>query len=840
VTIALVGFTLYSATNRAREAGQAVGHTLEVLDEVSGAEESLSRADASQRGFVLTGEASFRADRDVALAETAGQIDKLIRLTADHALQQQRLRKLRAALDERTAIMHETSPLPAERDFEALRAHTRRGELASTRFYTIADEIRNEEKRLLELRRAAESRDHDQAILLLLLAAALSLSVMVPGYVGYILEARARTRAETKLLDMAHSLPGATYQLRRLRDGTRRFEFLSPSVESLRRVDRKAAMRDFAAMWETIVPDDRELLARHMAQAELDLGVVQYDFRVHGDPGQVRWLRASAFLRKDPDGTILWNGYWMDVTAEKELQRELHEARDAADSANRAKSMFLATMSHEIRTPMNGIFGMLELLALTDLSGEQRTALAVVRESSRSLLRIIDDILDFSKIEAGKFEVRPEPSSVAEVVHRVCNIYAGNASSKGLRLERHVDAAISPTLMVDPLRLQQVLSNFVSNAIKFTERGEVCVRADLVERVALRDTVRLTVTDTGIGISGEDSKRLFEPFSQVSGDASRRFGGTGLGLAICRRVAEIMGAEVTLSSELGTGTTLAITLTLERVEGGQGHAPPPALVESAYVRREASSVDDARRMRSLVLVVDDHPVNRMVLLKQVNTVGHAAVLAEDGVQALAKWREGGFGAVLTDCHMPVMDGYELARRIRADEAALGLARIPIIACTANAMAGEMDNCFAAGMDDYLAKPITMGQLQEKLDQWLHPRETGGDEAPLSRAALEELTGGDPAMRTEMLVRFMRHQHEDHDALARAIEQVDLEEVVHASHRMKGAARVIGAERLAAACNRVEAAGRGADWDGVCEAHEALKHEEARLQAYIEPELEARP
>ena len=402
----------------------------------------------------------------------------------------------------------------------------------------------------------------------------------------------------------------------------------------------------------------------------------------------------------------------------REINEALERATQGALDAGRAKSAFLATMSHEIRTPMNGVLGMLELLSLTKLDGEQRTTLGIVRESGRSLLRIIDDILDFSKIEAGKLELRPEVTSVATVIERVCDIYSGNASSKSLTLKRFTDGRISAALMVDPLRLQQILNNLASNAIKFTESGEVSIRAELVERRGDADVVRFTVEDTGMGVTPEDAAQLFQPFTQAARTAA---GGTGLGLSICKRLAELMGGSLAMESSAGVGTKVLLTVPLPVAADPVAvlaATPARGRKEATSPRRTPPTVGEARKQGMLVLLVDDHPVNRMVLGKQLNTLGYAAESAQSGLEAIEKWNAGGVGAVITDCNMPEMDGYALAHHIRDTEVRRGERRTPIIACTANALGGEAEKCYAAGMDDYLAKPVALAQLQEKLKQWL--------------------------------------------------------------------------------------------------------------------------
>lgn len=551
-----------------------------------------------------------------------------------------------------------------------------------------------------------------------------------------------------------------------------------------------------------------------------------------------------------------------DVTERKKKEREIERLNAAlaqrsaeVEAANRAKGTFLATMSHEIRTPMNGMLGMLELLSLTELDAEQRETLGLVRESSRSLLRIIDDILDFSKIEAGKLEIRPEVVSIKRLIEEVQSIYLGNASSKGLIVRRMVDPRISPALRVDPVRLRQILNNFVSNAIKFTSEGWIDVNVQWLGRAQGQENLRFEVKDTGIGISHEDQQRLFQPFGQVEGDeARRRPSGTGLGLVISRQLAQMMGGAITLESEPGKGTTLTLELTLPVAEplpahGADGAGARPA---ATAMRRMAPGTAQAETEGTLVLVVDDHPINRMLLVRQVRTLGYAALTADDGVQGLEMWKSGRFGLVITDRHMPHMDGYELVRSIRKLESDAGRERVPIIACTANALQGEAEACFAAGMDDFLVKPVELAQLTAKLDRWLPlpqaPSPPAADAGaspqaapsvgPIDQALLTANCGGDASMVGEVLAAFQRTCEDDSAGLRQAVATDDVAQVTQFAHRMAGASKMVGALAFATACENIDRASRIGDWKVVLAGMSAFEQEQTRLAAFFEGRKES--
>ncbi|MEJ8857632.1 response regulator [Variovorax robiniae] len=579
---------------------------------------------------------------------------------------------------------------------------------------------------------------------------------------------------------------------------------------------------------------------------------------LHARDGSVRVLHAKKIPILDENGKPRYLLTMSeDVTERRKKEREIEQLNAAlaqrsseVEAANRAKSTFLATMSHEIRTPMNGIQGMLELLSLTELDAEQRETLGLVRESSRSLLRIIGDILDFSKIEAGKLEVHPEVVSIKRLVEEVQSIYLGNASSKGLIVRRMVDPRVSPALKVDPVRLRQILNNFVSNAIKFTSEGWIDINVQWLGRKDGQESLRFEVKDTGIGISLENQKRLFQPFTQAdSDDVRRRPAGTGLGLVISRQLAHIMGGTIKLDSEPGKGSTITLELTLPIAESLPDGSVDSALPATPATRRVAPGTAQAESEGTLVLLVDDHPVNRLLIARQVRTQGYAAKTADDGSQALALWKTGRFGLVITDCHMPHMDGYELAREIRKVEAESGRERVPIIACTANAMQGEAEACFAAGMDDFLVKPVELAQLTEKLDRWLPLPQAASSNAasngsgssaqsssaggPIDQALLTATCGGDASMVGEVLAAFRQTCENDSAGLRQAIAGDDVALVTQFSHRMAGASKMVGALAFAAACEGIDRASRRGDWDAVRAGMPTFEQERLRLADYFE-------
>lgn len=525
-------------------------------------------------------------------------------------------------------------------------------------------------------------------------------------------ESRKAAMASAALMERTASFfPGALYTCVQRPDGKVSIPYASPGLRDLFGLDPAAVRHDASQMQARIHPDDLPGMMQAATIARRDSTLWSAEFRVRHEGGRTRWVEGRCMPHPEPDGGVQWYGYFADITERKGITLALEQAKLDAEEANRAKGEFVANISHEIRTPISAILGYAELLHHGEVDSSTITheeAADAIHRNATHLLALVNDILDVAKLESGKLVVQRVPTDVRQLAGEVLDMLRVRATERGIAMHLSCDPAVPERMLADPLRVRQIITNLVGNAIKFTEEGSIWLRIQVEEG----PTVALTVRDTGIGMTETQLGKIFRPFTQVDSSMSRSFGGAGLGLAISRELAERMGGTLTACSRLGAGSEFTLRLPVQASATPQRHRTPPAPAQPAEAE------DPLPLLGCRVLLAEDGPDNARLITHHLTAAGAVVDLASDGSTAVdlvrTSLRAAGtpYDLILMDMQMPRMDGYTATEHLRS----MGV-RSPVVALTAHATEDDRARCLAVGCDDYAAKPIPRASLISMCGRW---------------------------------------------------------------------------------------------------------------------------
>ncbi|MEO5330395.1 MAG: ATP-binding protein [Magnetococcus sp. YQC-5] len=616
----------------------------------------------------------------------------------------------------------------------------------------------------------------------------------------------------------------------------------SREVYQILGLDPTAITPSYQLFLDLLHEQDRPLVVQAIEKT-FNLGTPTYDVehRIHCPNQEIRFVREKGMLIRDEQGQPRsMIGTVLDVTQQKRVEISLQEAMERVERANQIKSEFLANMSHEIRTPMNAIIGLCYLFFKTELSTKQQDYLKKIDTSAKFLLRLINDILDFSKIEAGKLEMEHEDFALAEILEQVSSVINVKIAEKGLNFSLKVAKEVPSWLLGDSLRLGQVLTNLTSNAVKFTQKGDVALEVELLDESEQGVTVRFMVRDSGIGMTPKQVEQLFQVFHQADASITRQYGGTGLGLAISKRLIEMMGGAIQVSSIPGEGSCFTFTACF-----GKSQAEHKTRSQEIPESRIAELLSGIR-----ILLVEDNEINQQVARELLERVGVQVTVASNGQESLAWVAKERFDMILMDMQMPVMDGLTASQKLR-EEALIPL-ELPILAMTANVMTGDREKCLAAGMNDHIPKPIHPASLYATLLRWHQPADSPHVIVPSTlpglavefpvldgvdvQKGLNTLSGNVDFYRS-ILFKFVRNQSGVSVKMGEYWANRDTKALEHAAHTLKGVSATIGAMSLADMAATLEKqANMSEHWEDLPGVVAEISNELARVVTSIQTTL----
>lgn len=693
VIIMIIGVISYLSLTRYINSSTETFKTLKIQTDLEKLYGEYASAKSSVRGFHVTVKEDFVEEYYVTKNLIEKLLEKIERNTADNPVQQDEIKKLRVALNERFEMWENHFAERRTRDMNfSLQLANDKGEwkMVENRIYSSIDKLKEIEHD--EATVASQNLEDFSSftIIVVIIGSISAITLILVAVYNMNNSARRREEAEKQVetffsvsLDLL-SISGMDGHFRKISPAWA--EVLGYSVEELFKTP----------LLDLVHPDD---LPKTLAEIEKQKGggkVMQFENRWRAKDGHY----VDLSWKSVPVGDIMY-GAARDVTKQKIFERELIEAQRNAQAAAKVKTEFLANMSHEIRTPLNGIIGVTDLLESTKLDPEQHRFVTTIRNSGTILLKIINEILDFSKIEAGKLDLESIDFNITTLLENQVSLVGPIAAEKKLQITTSIDSQIPSHVKGDSGRISQILLNLMNNAIKFTDRGSIQVKADLVSKTERDIRVKFSVTDSGIGMTESQVKRIFSPFNQADNSTARKYGGTGLGLSISKKLAEMMGGEINVESAPDKGSTFWFTVNLGFSEIELKAIPKP----------EQTSLKKSLR----ILVAEDNQVNQMIIKKMLEKLGHTVLVVGNGLEAVNIFKEAPFDMILMDHHMPVMDGMEATKLIRKMDRPGS--PTPILAFTANVVEESQKAFSEAGVDDFILKPVTINALETVLSKW---------------------------------------------------------------------------------------------------------------------------
>jgi two-component system, sensor histidine kinase len=695
ILIFIIGIISYHSLNKYITGSDETFRTLKIQTDMEKLSAEYAQAKSSVRGFHVAVKEEFIEEYYVTKNHIQKILEKIRKNTLDNPRQQKEIDTLEIALWERFKNWEDNfeQRRKAGLSFSLQLAHPNsEWRMIEQRIYHSIDKIKQEEQTRSSLNASELGKFSSFTMIVVVIGSFCAIGLILTAAYLVNRDAKKRELAEKELetffavsVDLL-SISGMDGYFRKISPAWA--DLLGYSIEELFTIP----------LLDLVHPEDMQKTLDEIERQKYGSKVLQFENRWRTKDG--RWVDLS--WKSVPVGDIMY-GAARDITKQKIFEKELIDAQRNAQSAAKVKTEFLANMSHEIRTPLNGIIGVTDLLDGTNLNLEQKRFIATIRNSGSMLLKIINEILDFSKIEAGKLDLETIDFNVTTLLENQVSLVGPIAAEKNLKIITTVDPEIPQHVKGDSGRISQIILNLVNNAIKFTDHGHIEIKANLLSKSADSVMVKFSVTDSGIGMTESQVKRIFAPFNQADNTTARKYGGTGLGLSISKKLAEMMGGEINVESVPDRGSLFWFTVNLGYSE-----------IELKSQTRSMKIPNLSKHLR--VLVAEDNQVNQMIIKKMLEKLGHTVLLVSNGLEAVNMFKESPYDLILMDHHMPIMDGMEATKLIRKMEG-LGK-RTPILAFTANVVEESQKAFSEAGVDDFILKPVTIHALEETLHKWI--------------------------------------------------------------------------------------------------------------------------